>query len=177
VHAACELVEDLTTTDVKIKEADKQLTALAKSAAATLRQLNGIGPSGAARLLGDVGDIHRFASPAHFAAWNGTAPLDASSGDQKRHRLSRAGSRRINRVLHIMAVVQLRHDTPGRLVPSSPRRRQDRDGHSRSQAPSVRCGLSSHDLRRETGRLRRRESGRTTGGDSDIRRGQPNPDS
>ena len=42
------------------------------------------------------------------------APLDASSGDQNRHRLSRAGNRRINRVLHIMAVVQLRHDTEGR---------------------------------------------------------------
>jgi hypothetical protein len=50
----------------------------------------------------------------HFAAWNGTAPLDASSGDQHRHRLSRAGNRRINRALHIMAVVQLRHDTEGR---------------------------------------------------------------
>ncbi|MEV5768487.1 transposase, partial [Micromonospora sp. NPDC052213] len=48
------------------------------------------------------------------ASWNGTAPLDASSGDQKRHRLSRAGNRRINRTLHIMAVVQLRNRTQGR---------------------------------------------------------------
>jgi hypothetical protein len=32
----------------------------------------------------------------------------------QRHRLSRAGNRRINRVLHIMAIIQLRHDTPGR---------------------------------------------------------------
>jgi Transposase IS116/IS110/IS902 family len=79
-----------------------------------LSQLNGIGPSGAARLLGDIGDISRFRSRAHFACWNGTAPIEASSGDQKRHRLSRTGNRRINRVLHIMAIVQLRHDTPGR---------------------------------------------------------------
>ena len=76
--------------------------------------LHGIGPSGAARLLADAGDIHRFASRDRFASWNGTAPLDASSGSQSRHRLSRAGNRRINRVLHIMAIVQLRHDTPGR---------------------------------------------------------------
>ncbi|GIF02283.1 transposase [Paractinoplanes rishiriensis] len=69
---------------------------------------------GAARLLGDIGDITRFGSRAHFASFNGTAPIDASSGDQNRHRLSRAGNRRINRVLHIMAVVQLRHDTEGR---------------------------------------------------------------
>ena len=58
--------------------------------------LRGIGPSGAARLLA-VGDIRRFASRDRFASWNGTAPLDASSGSQSRHRLSRAGNRRINR--------------------------------------------------------------------------------
>jgi transposase len=40
--------------------------------------------------------------------------LDASSGEQKRHRLSRAGNRRINRALHIMAVEQLRNPTEGR---------------------------------------------------------------
>ncbi|MFD6358026.1 transposase [Nocardia tengchongensis] len=44
-----------------------------------------------------------------------TAPLDASSGDQQRHRLSRAGNRKINRVLHIMAIVQLRNRTPDRV--------------------------------------------------------------
>jgi hypothetical protein len=59
--------------------------------------------------------VIRFPNRAHFASWNGTAPIDASSGDQVRHRLSRAGNRQINRVLHIMAVVQLRHrDSEGR---------------------------------------------------------------
>jgi transposase len=76
--------------------------------------LHGMGPSGAARLLVDVGDITRFATRAHFASWNGTAPIDASSGDQVRHRLSRAGNRQINRTLHIMATVQLRNPTEGR---------------------------------------------------------------
>jgi transposase len=58
--------------------------------------------------------FRRFASRAHFASWNGTAPIDASSGDNNRHRLSRAGNRSINRALHIMAIVQLRHETKGR---------------------------------------------------------------
>jgi transposase len=62
----------------------------------------------------EVGDIARFPSRGHFASWNGTAPIDASSGDHVRHRLSRAGNRQINRVLHIMAVVQLRHAAKGR---------------------------------------------------------------
>ena len=112
---AVELVEELPITDAKTKVANRQLTDLTKTTGTSLRNLNGIGPSGAARLLGDIADIRRFPTAGHFASWNGTAPLDASSGDQQRHRLSRAGNRRINRVLHIMAVVQLRHDTPGRV--------------------------------------------------------------
>jgi transposase len=111
---ASELITDLTQIDKKIKAANKELTELVEATGSGLQDLNGIGPSGAARLIGDVGDISRFATRGHFASWNGTAPLDASSGDQQRHRLSRAGNRRINRVLHIMAVVQLRHDTEGR---------------------------------------------------------------
>ena len=79
-----------------------------------LLDLPGIGPSGAARLLVEVGDITRFPNKAHFASWNGTAPIDASSGDQVRHRLSRAGNRQINRVLHIMARVQIRNPSEGR---------------------------------------------------------------
>jgi transposase len=113
-HLAGELIDELTAIDAKIKAADQQLRRLVAAAGSSLTDLNGIGPSTAARLIGDVGDIDRFATAAHFASWNGTAPIEASSGDQKRHRLSRAGNRRINRVLHIMAVVQLRHDTPGR---------------------------------------------------------------
>ncbi|MEO3931084.1 IS110 family transposase [Micromonosporaceae bacterium B7E4] len=111
---ASELITELVQVDKKIKAANKELTELVETTGSSLQDLNGIGPSGAARLIGDVADISRFASRGHFASWNGTAPLDASSGDQQRHRLSRAGNRRINRALHIMAVVQLRHDTKGR---------------------------------------------------------------
>jgi hypothetical protein len=111
---ASEIIHELVTIDKKIKIANAELTDLVASTGSRLQDLHGIGPSGAARLLGDVDDIHRFASRAHFASWNGTAPIDASSGDQNRHRLSRAGKRRINRTLHIMAIVQLRHDTEGR---------------------------------------------------------------
>jgi transposase len=112
---AVELTAELEAIDKKIKAAEKDLKSLVITRGSTPMDINGIGPSGAARLLADVGDIHRFADRDKFASWNGTAPLDASSGDQQRHRLSRAGNRRINRVVHTMAVVQLRHrTTPGR---------------------------------------------------------------
>jgi transposase len=58
--------------------------------------------------------VARFPDGNHFASWTGTAPLDASSGEQIRHRLSRAGNRRMNHVIHIAAIVQIRHDTAGR---------------------------------------------------------------
>jgi transposase len=71
------------------------------------------GPVVAARVLADVGDVARFADRDRFASWTGTAPLDASSGEHDRHRLSRAGNRRVNHVIHIAAVTQLRLDTDG----------------------------------------------------------------
>lgn len=111
---AAELITEIAVLDRKLKTSDKQLRELVLATGTGLLDLYGIGPAGAARLLGDIGHIGRFASRHHFASWNGTAPIDASSGEQQRHRLSRAGNRRINRVLHIMAIVQLRHDTPGR---------------------------------------------------------------
>ncbi|QIS24560.1 IS110 family transposase [Nocardia terpenica] len=112
---AVELIEDLERIDCTIKTLDKELRELVGERGPILSGLNGIGPSGAARLLADVGDIHRFCDRGRFASWNGTAPLDASSGEQKRHRLSRAGNRKINRVLHTMAIVQLRNPTAGRV--------------------------------------------------------------
>jgi transposase len=113
-RVAAELIADLERIYRRSKEADKELTELVASTGTTLMDLHGIGPSGAARLLVEVGDITRFPNRAHFASWNGTAPIDASSGEQVRHRLSRAGNRQINRVLHIMATVQLRNPTEGR---------------------------------------------------------------
>ena len=111
---AAELITEVEAIDKKIKGLKKELAELVTARGSTLLELHGIGPSGAARLLADAGDIHRFADRDKFASWNGTAPLDASSGNQERHRLSRAGNRRINRTLHIMAIVQLRNQTPGR---------------------------------------------------------------
>ena len=80
-RVAAELISDLERIHQRKKAADKELNAALKAAATTLTSLDGIGPSGAARLLVEAGDITRFPTKAHFASWNGTAPIDASSGD------------------------------------------------------------------------------------------------
>src|SRR5262245_47517585 len=113
-RVAAELIADLERVYQRKKAANKELKELVAATGTSLMDLNGIGPSGAARLLVEVGDITRFPNRGHFASWNGTAPIDASSGEQVRHRLSRAGNRQINRVLHIMATVPLRNPTEGR---------------------------------------------------------------
>jgi len=76
--------------------------------------LPGVGPIVAARVLADVGDVTRFADRNRFASWTGTAPIEASSGETVRHRLSRAGNRRMNHMIHIAATTQIRLDTEGR---------------------------------------------------------------
>jgi transposase len=113
-RVAAELIADLERIHARKKAADKELQDLVVATGSSLLDLHGIGPSGAARLLVEVGDITRFPTKAHFASWNGTAPIDASSGEHVRHRLSRKGNRQINRTLHIMATVQLRNPGPGR---------------------------------------------------------------
>lgn len=113
-RVAAELVADLERIYRRKKAADKELQTLVAATGTSLLHLHGIGPSGAARLLVEVGDLARFPDRNHFASWTGTAPIDASSGDHVRHRLSRGGNRQINRVLHIMATVQLRTATEGR---------------------------------------------------------------
>ena len=111
---AAELLADLAAADRRLKASEKRLREAVTATGSQLMGLYGLGPVGSARLLADIGDIARFPTRARFASWNGTAPIDASSGQQVRHRLSRAGNRRINRVLHIMAIVQIRHDTESR---------------------------------------------------------------
>jgi transposase len=111
---AAEQIADLVAVDSKLKKIKAELKAAVTARGSTLLDVHGIGPAGAARILADVGDIARFTDRNRFASWTGTAPLDASSGEQIRHRLSRAGNRRMNHVLHVAAIVQLRHDTEGR---------------------------------------------------------------
>jgi transposase len=118
---AAELVDELEVIDTRIKTAKKQSTTLVAETGSGLMRLNGIGPSGAARLLGDIGDVSRFPTRGHFASWNGTAPLDASSGDQTQHRLSRAGNRRINRVLHISSSAGSAARSPSESTSPPPR--------------------------------------------------------
>src|SRR3982750_1822353 len=126
-------VADLQHLDAQLKALTAELKAEVLALGSHLMDIHGIGPAGAARILADVGDVARFADRNRFASWTGTAPIDASSGEQNRHRLPRAGNRRMNHMIHIAAVTQLRLDTEGRAY----YRRKRADGKKPMEA--LRC--------------------------------------
>jgi transposase len=91
---------------------EREIASLLGDIDTSLPRLFGLGPLGSADLLIEVGDPRRFRSADAFGSYTGTAPIPASSaeldGRPVHHRLNRHGNRRINSVLHIMAVTRLR---------------------------------------------------------------------
>ena len=110
---ASEVLRDLRTLERKIAELNGRIEAEVEASGTTLTEIYGIGPILAARILGTVGDVRRFPSKGHFASYSGTAPVEASSGEVMRHRLSLAGNRKLNYALHMVATSQARSDAPG----------------------------------------------------------------
>jgi transposase len=106
---ALELVADLGRLDAQMRDTKKRIAAAVAASKPTTTELFGVGPIVAAIVVGDTRHISRFASRDHFAAYNGTAPIEVSSGPRKIHRLSRRGNRRINHAIHMVAVTQIRH--------------------------------------------------------------------
>jgi transposase len=110
---AAELLDDMRHTDTRIRESKKKLAVAVRASGTSLTEIFGVGPVIAATVIGDAGDIARFASRDHFAAYNGTAPIEVSSGNRKVHRLSLRGNRRINHAIHMAAITQIRYPHSG----------------------------------------------------------------
>jgi transposase len=106
---AAQLTADLRGIDAQMRDTKKKLTVAVRAAGTSLTALFGVGPVIAATVIGDVRDVSRFPSRDHFAAWNGTAPVEVSSGKRKIYRLSRRGNRRLNHAIHMAAVTQIRY--------------------------------------------------------------------
>jgi transposase len=112
---AAEFLADLCRIDAQLRETRKKLATAVRASGTTLTGVFGAGPAIAATVIGDVRDISRFPSRDHFAACNGTAPVEVSSGNRVIYRLSLRGNRRLNHAIHMAAVTQIRYKhSPGR---------------------------------------------------------------
>jgi transposase len=115
IELAEELVDDLRRLDIQIKDSRKRLGQVVKASGTTTTNVFGVGPVVAGLVVGITGTITRFPSRDHFAAFNGSAPIEVSSGGRKTYRLSRRGNRQLNHALHCAAVTQIRFKhSPGR---------------------------------------------------------------
>jgi transposase len=106
---AADFLEDLRRIDAQLSQVKKKLAVAVKASGTTLTEAFGGGPVIAGIVLGEVEDVSRFPGRDHFAAYNGTAPVEVSSGNRKVHPLSRRGNRRVNHAIHMAAITQIRH--------------------------------------------------------------------
>ena len=130
---ASEVLRDIRTLNRKIADLDVRIEAEVQASGTTLTEVFGIGPILAATIIGAVGNVERFPSKGHFASYAGTAPVEASSGEVVRHRLSLAGNRKLNYALHMLATCQARSEVRG----GSYYRKKMAEGKSRKEA--LRC--------------------------------------
>jgi len=123
-------IRELTKT---IDELERELALLVAQVAPRLLAERGCGVLIAAKLVGEIAGINRFATDAKLARIAGSAPIPASSGNANRHRLDRGGNRQINCALHRLAITKGLHDpdTAAYLA------RKQAEGKSRREA--LRC--------------------------------------
>ena len=111
---AVEFLDEVRRVDLALVELRERIEVAVSTSGTTVTDVHGVGPIVAAYLIGYTGDVCRFPSAGHYARYNATAPIEASSGPKKRHRLNPNGNRQLNHALHIAALGQISHDTPGR---------------------------------------------------------------
>ena len=133
VRIAWQLVQRCRELTREVNELERELEALLRSEVAELLALVGCGTLTAAKLVGEVAGVGRFAGEGKLAKHTGTAPLQASSGERQRHRLNRSGNRQLNCALHRIAVTQARVHPPARAYLE----RKQAEGKSRREA--LRC--------------------------------------
>lgn len=109
-HAvALDVLEDVQRLDVQVAASKKRVSDAVVASKTTLTDVFGIGPVLAAMLIGYTGNIRRFRTADHYAAYNGTAPREVASAGNGVHRLSLRGNRQLNHAIHLAAVTQIRH--------------------------------------------------------------------
>jgi transposase len=106
---AAEFLADLRHLDAQLRDTRKKLAAAVRASGTTLTQVFGAGPVITGTVIGDAAGVSRFPGRGHFAAYNGTAPVEVSSGNRKIRRLSLRGNRRVNHAIHMAAITQIRH--------------------------------------------------------------------
>jgi transposase len=126
----------IAALDREDKQVVAELQTLVRASGSTLGELCGLDTRSVAELLVEAGDPRRF-TDGGFARFNGSAPLAASTaegpGEPVRHRYNPGGNRRINAILHRMAVTQLRCEPRAKAIYANART----EGHTKKEARRI----------------------------------------
>jgi transposase len=128
--------QQIQALDREEKQIVAALKELVRQSGSTLGELCGLCTRSVAELLVETGDARRF-TEGGYRRFNGTAPLPASTaegpGEPIHHRYNPGGNRRINAVLHRMAVTQLRCEPRAQAIYANARA----NGHTKKEARRV----------------------------------------
>lgn len=113
MEIARDLMAEIGDLDRRLKASNKRMSEAVAASGTTVTDIIGVGPFCAATIIGYTGDIGRFPTKNHYATYNATAPIEASSGDYARHRLNQRGNRQLNHAIYLAAISQIRFDTEG----------------------------------------------------------------
>jgi transposase len=109
LELADELLDEIRGLDERLIHSRRRISDAVTASGTSLTEIFGVGPVVAATIMGYSGAPTRFPTAGHFAAYNGTAPVEFSSSGRTVHRLSRRGNRTLNHAIHMIAVTQIRH--------------------------------------------------------------------
>jgi transposase len=113
---ALEIAGRILADTARINQLEADIVASVTPLAPSLLAIVGISGLSAAKLLGEVAGIGRFATPAKLANHAGTACIPVWSGNAERHRLNRGANRQLNCAVHRVAITQVRHHPPAKTL-------------------------------------------------------------
>ncbi len=133
VRIARELLRSIRAQSRRVKELDREISALVKEHAPQLLAVPGCGVLTAAKVLAETAGVNGLDSDAKLARLAGVAPIPVSSGKRDRHRLDRRGNRQLNCAFHRIAVTQ------GRVHEPAQRYLARKQAEGRSRMDALRC--------------------------------------
>ena len=133
VRIARELVRQIKSITLQIHKLETELAPLVADYAPQLLAERGCGTLTAAKLIGEIAGIERFATDSKLARTSASAPIPASSGNTQRHRLDYGGNRQLNAALHRLAV------TKGRYCPQTAAYLARKQAEGKTRKEAIRC--------------------------------------
>ena len=106
------MIQQIEFTESQVDQIDEQIAKQLEKVNSVVMTIPGVGPATGAIIVGEIGDVNRFANPGKLVAFAGIDPTVMQSGNFSgaHNRLSKRGSPYLRRAIWMAAVVASRSD-------------------------------------------------------------------